>query len=229
MTLSPSVKMTQVLKLFSPKALSYPERATRAIGAEDAIERASRVLAHAFGYGDSWLTADLQFGQDAPASAEGIATESQADGLPIARRTETLERANRAANVGELHHWQRCKGMAVTPRARLNRNAVGSLAFAKLDGPLEDWLRVYALQDWRRWPNVRRYAIACRRDPVAIDDAAQRILWRTGELSQDGRARQLSTNAESYRRRTRAAESMLREWLERAATQYLHSLDGFTP
>lgn len=190
-------------------------------GQNDAIERASRILAQAFGYGDSWFTADCQFD-----ASEAAARGEPTGGLPIARRTETLERADRAANVGEFHHWKRAKGIAVMPRVRPKRNALGSLAFAKLDGPLEDWLLVYALQDWSRWPRVRRFAIACRPDPVAIDDAAQRILWRTAEISQDQRANALRKKAETYRRSTRAAESMLREWLNRAAAAFLQALNG---
>lgn len=201
-----------------------------------AVDRAARTLAQAFGYGGSWFTADYQFGK-AQAWTPTNATTGDGDenmpaaiaGLAICRRTETLERADKAAGIHEFHHWKRCKGIAVMPRVRPHPNALGALAFAKLDGPLEDWLLLYALQDWHRWPRVRRYAIACRPDPDAVDDAAQRILFRRAATSQDDRAKQLGVRAMDYRERTRTAERMLRAWLERAAIGYLSALDGFTP
>lgn len=195
---------------------------------KDVIERASRILAQAFGYGDSWFTADLRFGQDETSYSDGIAETRRTDGLPIARRTETLERADKAANVGEFHHWQRAKGIAVMPRVRPKRAALIALADANLAGPLKDWLLVYALQDWGRWPRVRRFALACRPGTAAIDDAAQRILWRTAEISQDERAKALGIRATAYRQSTRAAESMLREWLSRAAISFLKALNTET-
>ena len=197
---------------------------TRDLGSE-AVERASRILAQAFGYGDSWFTADLQFGQDSVDYTDGVAANKEAEGLPIARRTETLERADRAANVGEFHHWKRCKGVGVTPRVRPNRTALGALAYAKLDGPLEDWLLLYALQDWSRWPRVRDYAIACRPDGLGIEDAAERILFRTATLAQDGRARMIGIRASTFREQTAAAEIMLRNWLGRAAGRFLSALE----
>lgn len=36
----------------------------------DDVEQASRILASAFGHGDSWFTGDFQFNRDATASSE---------------------------------------------------------------------------------------------------------------------------------------------------------------
>ena len=205
---------------------AHASRASKLDGPFDPVEKASRILAQAFGYGDSWFTADVQFDSDSTTYADGIASHRQADGLPIARRTETLEKADKAANVGEFHHWQRAKGIAVMPRVRPQRSALIALSDAKLDGPLEDWLLLYALQDWSRWLRVRRYAIACRPHSAAVDDAAQRIVWRRATIPQDERAKLLGVNAESYRKQSRAAEFMLTNWLDRAASQFIAALDA---
>lgn len=207
------------------------QRLSKLQGSDDAVERASRILAQAFGYGDSWLTGDFQFG---PAQAWRPARRRTGDGdegmpaviagLPIARRTETLEKADKAAGVGEFHHWKRSAVIAVMPRVRPKVSALGALGMAKLGGPLEDWLLMYALQDWTRWPKVRRFALAVRPDPPALEDAVHRILFRVAPVAQDVRARELGVRANTYRARTAAAEKMLLGWLERAANGVLNSM-----
>lgn len=193
--------------------------------ADDAVERASRLLASAYGYGDSWMTADIKFNDDGLSYAGGMADGRPAEGLSVAKRTETLERADRPARIREFHHWRRERGVAVMPRVRPNRNALIALADARLDGPLEDWLRLYALQEWARWPAVRRYALLVRPDPPAVHDAAERVLFGLARVSQEARARELTVRHATYRARTRAAELMLREWLARGASQFLEALD----
>lgn len=209
----------------SKASASRASRASKLDGQFDPVDRASRILSQAYGYGDSWFTGDCQFGAAATSYQDGVATLQSAEGLSIARRTETLEKADKSANVGEFHHWQRAKGIALIPRLRPRRSALIALADANLEGPLEDWLLLYAIQDWRRWPRVRQFALACRPGEVAMDDAAQRILWRRAEVSQDRRAKSLSMNAEAFRKSTRAAESMLMDWLARAANRFLAALN----
>lgn len=192
----------------------------------DAVERASRLLASAYGYGDSWIGVDCQFNDDKVEYGDGVATDRRGDGYSVARRTETLERACRPAGIREFHHWQRAKGIAVMPRSGPKRGALIALADAHLEGPLEDWLRVYALQEWSRWPAVRRYALLVRPDPPAVQDAAERVLFGLARQSQEARARELAIRHSAYRTRTQAAERMLREWLDRAAHRVLAASMG---
>lgn len=111
-----------------------------------------------------------------------------------------------------------------------------ALAAARLTGPEEAMLRIYARQEWERWPALQRATVAglepCRYASQAARDAMARILWRRAEVSQDARARSLGVRSMEYRRVTKQAEALLRAWLRMAALGYLVTLsdrDGFTP
>lgn len=111
-----------------------------------------------------------------------------------------------------------------------------ALGAARLTKPEEAILRLYALQDWTRWPELQRATMQgiapCWYADQATEDAMARILWRTASMSKDQRARNLCVRAMDYRRATRQSEALLRSWLHLAALSYLAVLsdrDGFTP
>jgi hypothetical protein len=96
-------------------------------------------------------------------------------------------------------------------------DALGALAMAKLDGPLEAILLLYATGDVKRfWPVMERCGLACVRNAFAseaLTDAMQRILCGRAAISMDDRAKTLGVRASRYRALTRASEDLIRRWL----------------
>jgi hypothetical protein len=213
----------------------------------DEIERAARLLAAAFAPGQPWAA------RTAVVKPDDLDIAAN-DRLAVVSRGRTLERkrdlacvpdeqaaakAMRAAlmswnitpasqgsrpdRVRESVAWRTTRVTAV-PHAAMRRDAIAALAFAKLDGPLEAWLLVYAIQDLARWPVVERFAVASGLYPVATRDAATRILGRVAGTSQDARARELGIRANTYRQQTRRAERVLEDWLLRASRRVLSML-----
>jgi hypothetical protein len=94
-----------------------------------------------------------------------------------------------------LRSWQSHTFVA-TPSFVPGYEALGALAMAKLEGPLETILLLYATGDVERlWPVVERFALACICSEFAseaVTDAMQRILCGRAAISKDGRARHLS-------------------------------------
>lgn len=127
--------------------------------------------------------------------------------------------------VKRLHRWKRAAGRVGVPSHRPCFDAAGALSFANLPGPLAPLLLLYACEDLRQWPTVEWFALACYPHPEAVGDAMRRILWGTrgrfAPMPADRRARQLHMRAETFRKRTRRAEAMLRDWLDRAAWVFL--------
>jgi hypothetical protein len=86
----------------------------------------------------------------------------------------------------------------------------------------------------RQWPTVERFALACYPHPEAVGDALRSILWgargRFSPMPADQRAKQLHVRADTFRRQTRRAEALLRDWLNRVAWGFLLALhdDGTT-
>lgn len=119
---------------------------------------------------------------------------------------------------------------------RRHVDAWHALGAARLTGPEESVLRLFALQEWTRWPTLQQATIAgmapCWYADQAADDAMARILWGKATMAKDSRARSLRVRSMEYRRATGQAEALLRSWLHLAALSYLAVLsgrDGFTP
>jgi len=92
---------------------------------------------------------------------------------------------------------------------------------AKLNGPLEAILLLYATGD------VERFGLACVRTAFAseaLTDAMQRILCGRAAISMDNRAKQLGVRASGYRGLTRSVEVRLRRWLKIAADRFIGAL-----
>jgi len=187
----------------------------------EAIDRASRLLASAWGCGSAWGAIECPVDKARRFLRNGNESNPAATpGLTMCRQSETLERVNQFAhrgwlerqpeivrkevlaweranahrgakrfNVTEHEHWQRTPKTAAYPLVRPSRTTRLALASKSLKGPLADLLLLFALEDWSRWPNVRRYAVACI--PAAdwdraIDDVMHSIpqtrsgwlLWR---------------------------------------------------
>lgn len=128
--------------------------------------------------------------------------------------------------VREFLWWQSTRSIAVSPRSRMDTDALGALALAQLKGPLRPWFELYALERWQHWPTVALHALACGLHPIATEDAAARVLWRTAAVSQNDRANELGMRCATYRSLTSAAEVVLRDWLARACMQFLQALHG---
>ncbi len=145
----------------------------------------------------------------------GVMTKHKSTPYPVELPSQKFKR---------LRTWKKNTMLAVVPRQRSLSLQAGALSFANLPRPLEDWLLVVVAHEWSRWPNVRRFALLCLPDPVAIDDAAQCVVFRTAELAQDNRAKALGIRADDYRKRRKRAIAMLENWLDRAARGYLEGL-----
>jgi len=193
------------------------------------IERAARRLAQALGMGHSWF---------ADTTVENIRDCSREDGvmasaLTVARRGRVAEQAawsiNGSSKVKRQHRWSSSRAVVAVPAFRREDEAIACLSFAKLDGPLEAILLLYATGDTKRfWPVVERFGLACLRNafaPEALNDAMARIMYRRAAVAQDDRAKQLGIRASSYRGATREAEAMLRRWLLRAAKDFLNAME----
>lgn len=176
----------------------------------EAIERASRLIASAWGYGSAWEATECPVDKARRFLRNGNESNPAATpGLTMCRQSETLERVKHFAhrgwlerqpdivrkqvlawertnahlgskrfNVTEHEHWQPTKGTAAYPIVRPARAARMALGCESLKGPLADLLLLFALEDWSRWPNVRRYAVAClpRGDwDQAIDDVMRSV------------------------------------------------------
>jgi hypothetical protein len=197
------------------------------------IERAARILAAAFACGTPWISR-VNYERPLDSSSGDFANPRE---LFVAEREE--RRGKRKVLVATLRDEE---GKIVTRRLRSWRyhkctanpifnpawDALGALAIAKLDGPLEATLLLYATGDVHRfWPTVELYGLACLRNAFAweaLTDAIQRILCGRAAISKDDRARQLGLRASTYRELTGNAEAMMRRWLSEASSRFLAAL-----
>lgn len=131
-----------------------------------------------------------------------------------------------ASRTRRVHAWNNKKfpGVVVIPAVRPVRPVLMALADAELDGPLEDWLMLYAAQQLWRWPKVELYLVALGHDPAYAREAAARLLGR-GRSYKDG-AISAGTRESAYRKKVRAIERVLWDWLERGSYALLEELGG---
>ncbi|WP_445146259.1 hypothetical protein [Dyella sp. Tek66A03] len=196
----------------------------QAIYHSDVVERAARILAKALGTGQAWF-ADIEHASSAQASGYEI---DPSERLAIARRGRVVEqaaRAGKARHVRRQHEWHRSTVVVAIPQHRPNYDALAALSFAKLEGPLEAILLLYATGDVRRyWPTVKRFGLASKPSGFseeALTDAMQRILCGKAAIAQDVRAKEICIRAARYRQLTKEYEVMLREWLRTAARRFI--------
>ncbi|PXV60544.1 hypothetical protein SAMN04487785_102266 [Dyella jiangningensis] len=194
----------------------------------DLVEMAARILARAFGTGYGW--APLM--QEARIEEPGSEVLDQSCVLAIAKRGPVIEQAAKSIDgcrhVRRQHRWSTSRTVVAIPSYRHDTEAIAALSFAKLDGPLEAILLLYATGGVNRyWPTVKRFGLARKpswADDCAITDAMQRILCGRAAISQDDRARELRMRASAFRELTREYERRLLCWLGRAASAYLVAL-----
>jgi hypothetical protein len=194
----------------------------------DLVERAARRLAHAFGTGYGWRP-DVR---EATRSGGATTLPPQSPALAISRRGQVTEHA--ARSIGGTRHlrrqqeWSKSRGVVAVPSYRQDSDAIAALSFAKLEGPLEAILLLYATGDVSRyWPTVKRFGLAGNpfwQDDCALTDAMQRILCGRAAMSQDARAKELRMRASSYRELTRSYERRLGKWLASAAGHFLTAM-----
>jgi hypothetical protein len=194
------------------------------------VDLAARRLARALGTGYGWAPLI----QEARIEEPGSEVLDQSCVLAIAKRGRVIEQAAKSIDgcrhVRRQHRWSTSRTVVATPSHRHDTEAIVALSFAKLDGPLEPILLLYATEDVTRyWPIVKRFGLARNAtwlDDCAITDAMQRILCGRAEMSQDTRAKELHMRASSYRELTNRAELVLRGWLQTSATRFLMALSG---
>ena len=155
------------------------------------------------------------------------------DRLAVTWRGRVEEGAARSVRGGlavrQQRSWSRSARSAVMPCHRSGCDVSAALAMAKLDGPLEALLMLVCCEDFSRWPEVERCAVAALRHPhgkEAATDAMHRIMWRRPVLSVAARAKGLRIRKDSYALLRRCAEGLLRAWLEDAAEDFLNALEG---
>ncbi|WNL47913.1 hypothetical protein RKE25_09905 [Dyella sp. BiH032] len=195
----------------------------QAIDQAHVIELAARRLARALGYGGGFL-ADTR--EEAERNAESTCGIGH---LSVVKRGRVIEQAaksiHESTRVRRQHEWKQSAGVIAIPVARPDQDALAALSFAKLDGPLEAILLLYATGDVPKyWPIVKRFGLAVkavRFAEEALTDAMQRILCGRAVMAQDMRAKALNIRASRYRRLTSACEDLLRSWLKRASHRYL--------
>lgn len=188
-----------------------------------AVEHAARILAAGNGTGAFLRCATLEVG--------AVENETRGDVVGIAWRGMREESAARSIENGTraaaMHAWTRSGGTMALPSYRADTDALAALAGVEM--VLGELLRVYALQEWHRWPLVERAALVCvtgRGSREAVCDAMGRVLWRVAAVSQDERAKLLRMRAADYRALTRKAEGLLSRWLDRGARQFLAAMKG---
>ncbi len=124
--------------------------------------------------------------------------------------------------VRQFKAWNHIHAGRVIATARPSRTVLQALSLIERDGPLADWLMVYAAGLLNRWPNVERYMVACGHPDWAAAEAAARMLgtrrpWR--EIAREQMMREADC-----RRAVQAAERRLWGWLERASLALLNAM-----
>lgn len=172
----------------------------QAIMPADVVEVAARKLARALGHGYGWLAHVDQVAAESLAE-RGVA---RSEVYAIARRCRVEEQAARSivgsVRVRQLHRWSVSRAAVAIPQHRPDMGVLAALSYAKLEGPLEPLLCLYATGDPRYWSKVAPYALACSQGAhgaVALQDAAQRLLFGRADVSQDRRAKELGLRASS--------------------------------
>lgn len=196
----------------------------------DLVELAARRLARAFGTGYGWRP-DVN---EAVMSGPGREVAPLSSALAISRRGQVTEGA--AKSVGGSGHvrrqqqWMQYGGVVAVPSYRLDSDALAALSFAKLDGPLEAILLLYATGHVNRyWPTVKRFGLVAKPGRFVdegLTDAIQRILVGRAAISQDDRARQLHVRALTYRAVSQQCEALFRRWLIRASVGFINAIMG---
>jgi hypothetical protein len=188
----------------------------RADTEQEPIERASRILASALGYGSSWaaMTIDAPFVQGTDDDPKNYALAVCALGWVT---EQAAWRVGGSQHVRRQRAWRQSAYRVAIPVCKPSHDALAALSLTKLDGPLEAILLLYATGDVERfWPDVERFGLACVHGAFAseaLTDAMERIMFRRASIPQDARAKLLGTRASGYRAATRAAEARLRSWL----------------
>lgn len=198
------------------------------IDQSEVIERAARRLARALGTGYGWNPSM----QEARVGVPGREVLDESCVLAISRRGQVTEQAARSiggsSHVRRQHQWSTSHGVVAIPSYRHDSDALAALSFAKLDGPLEAILLLYATGDVNRyWPTVKRFGLAAspfRFADEALTDAMQRMLCGRATISKDDRAKLFRLRASTYRHLTDRCEGMMRSWLTKAASRYLLTL-----
>jgi len=196
----------------------------------DLVELAARRLARALGTGYSWHP-DVR---EATKSGGATPLPPLSSALAISRRGQVTEGA--AKSIGGSRHvrrqqeWSKSRGVVAVPSYRLDSDALAALSFAKLDGPLEAILLLYATGDVNRyWPVVKRFGLAVRPGVFGEEsllDAMERLLCfrRSAKTPLDGRAKALGIRASTYRDEVKRSGAMLESWLQRATVRYMNAL-----
>lgn len=129
-----------------------------------------------------------------------------------------------ASRTRRVHAWSNKKfpGVVVIPAVRPVRPVLMALADAELGGPLEDWLMLYAAQQLWRWTRIEPYLMALGHEPAYAREAAARLLGR-GCSYKDG-AISAGIRESAYRKKIRAIERVLWDWLERASYALVEEL-----
>jgi hypothetical protein len=129
-----------------------------------------------------------------------------------------------APRIRRVHRWNNSKfpGVVVIPATRPVRPVLLALADADLDGPLEDWLMVYAAQQMWRWPKVEMYLKAMGHEELESKEAASRLLG-VGKSYKNG-AKAARARSADFTAKVKAVEGVLWDWLERASYALLEEL-----
>lgn len=188
------------------------------------VEEAARHLCRWRGTGMAW-NAELEW--TTPSDPEN----AEHDRLAVAWRGRLEEGAGKSilgsGHVRQHRTWARSAKAAVIPSHRSGCDVAAALAMAELDGPLEAILLLVCCEDFTRWPEVKRYAVAALRHPhagEAATDAMHRIMWRRPAIPLAARARSLVTRKQAYSSLRACAEATFQDWLDLAAERFLTAL-----
>ena len=154
--------------------------------------------------------------------------------LPASKHAQLLAWNNthhlsrkRGDGIGEFQQWDKNPSFGAAPSRDGSRKAATALTDAKLTGPLEPLLRLYALQEVDQWPEVKRYLVARGLHPHACEVAIRKVLF-------DGR-RVVNVDDEAsghgkpkFRAWVHDAERTLHRWLRKASWRFMCA-HGWTP
>ena len=205
--------------------------------AQDEIDRAAHRLARAFGYGPSWRTSTIDIARFDDDNRGDI---HAATALKVAHRGRVEEGAARSiggsGSTRQQHSWSVHGGKIVLPYASPDMLGQAALSYAAtskaLAGPLLPLLKLYALEDAQSWAEVDRFLAKVLKPPherIAGLFAMERLMLGHRAVPIDTRAAEYGIRAETFRKATRDAESVLMCWLVMAARAFNKCANARSP
>ena len=137
------------------------------------------------------------------------------DAVLAFEQSAQMRRAGSSTRTRQIRAWSASSMHVALPAARPSRSVLHALVDARLTGPLEHWLLLYALRMPNRWGTVSRFMEACGHSHWAAREAALRLMGARRPFRDI--AKEQAMRESSCRTQVIAAERRLLDWLSRAS------------